>query len=478
MDYHTLDTLRRNHPAWRLLAADHAPLVVSFLHHTFVLPNLRTLSREELISRLDDHLYHLREGLGDGAFPRPAAEYLEDWASDDRGWLRKYYPPDQDEPHFDLTPATEKAIDWLASFGRHQFVGAESRLNTVFELLRQMTHGSEVDAGARVSDLERRKAELEAEIARLKSGQVDLMDPTQVKDRFLQMAATARGLLSDFREVEQNFRELDRSVREQIAAWEGSKGALLQEMFGERDAIADSDQGKSFRAFWDFLMSPTRQEELSGLLEAVFALAAVKELAPDRRLLRIHYDWMQAGEVAQRTVARLSEQLRRYLDDQAWLENRRIMQLLRGIEQSALTARDRAPEGPFLSLDEPRPALEMAIDRPLYAPPLKARITDQYLLEGSTDVPADALYGQIYVDKTRLAAQVRQALQTRSQISLAELVETYPLEKGLAELVAYLSLAAEDHAAVIEESTTQTLWWCDAEGCQRQATLPLVVFSR
>ncbi len=73
----------------------------------------------------------------------------------------------------------------------------------------------------------------------------------------------ARELLTDFREVEYNFRQLDRRVRERIALWEGSKGALLEEIMGERDLIADSDQGRSFRAFWDFLLSSRRQEELT-----------------------------------------------------------------------------------------------------------------------------------------------------------------------------------------------------------------------
>jgi hypothetical protein len=155
------------------------------------------------------------------------------------------------------------------------------------------------------------------------------------------MATTARELLSDFREVEQNFRDLDRSVRERIATWDGGKGTLLAEIFGKHDAISDSDQGKSFRAFWDLLMSPVRQEELSHLLERVFELDAVRALAPDRRLLRIHYDWLGAGEVAQRTVAQVSEQLRRYLDDQTWLENRRIVQLIREIEQHALCAEEQ-----------------------------------------------------------------------------------------------------------------------------------------
>jgi flagellar motility protein MotE (MotC chaperone) len=478
MDYRTLDTMRRTHPAWRLLAADNAPLIIGFLYQSFIQPNLRTLPQQELVSRLEDHLYHLREQLGEGVFPNPAVRYLDDWASDSHAWLRKYYPVNTDEPHYDVTPAAEKVIDWLISLRRRQFVGTESRLMTVFELLRQMAEGSETDSATRIVELEKRKAQIDADIQRIREGQLVLMDATGIKDRFLQMAGTARALLSDFREVEQNFRELDRAVRERIATWEGGKGALLEEIFGQRDAIADSDQGKTFRAFWNFLMSPERQEELSSLLQAVFALHAVQELAPDRRLLRIHYDWLEAGEVAQRTVARLSEQLRRYLDDQAWMENRRIMQLIRGVEQHALAVRSHTPDGPFMELEESAPEIDLTMDRPLFSPPFRPRLTDQIVLEGDEDISSDALFEQRYVDKPRLAAQIRRALQNRHQVSLAEVVEKYPLEQGLAELVAYLSLGAEDRKAIIDDTQTQTLIWIDESGKIRQATLPLIIFNR
>lgn len=479
MDYQTLETLRRTHPAWRLLVADHAPLVASFLHKNFIQPNTRTWSRQELASRLEDYLFNLREQLGDDAFPRAGIHYLDDWASDDRAWLRKYYPANADEPQYDLTPAAEKAIDWLVSLGQRHFVGTESRLMAVFELLRQLAEGTEVDPEARIVELEKRKAQIEIDIQRVRDGQVLLMDATRVRDRFLLMTGTARGLLSDFREVEQNFRNLDRAVRARIAGWEDGKGALLQDIFGQRDAIAESDQGKSFRAFWDFLMSPARQEELSSLLHVVFALEAVQELTPDRRLLRIHYDWLEAGEVAQRTVARLSEQLRRYLDDQAWLENRRIMQLIREVEHHALAIRDRAPEAAvFMSLDEPAPDIDLGMERPLYTAPFKARFSDEVLAEGEADMSTDALFGQVYVDKRRLGMNIRRALQTRDQISLGELVQVHPIEQGLAELIAYLSLAAEDRLALIDDTNTQTLVWTDSEGAGRQATLPLVIFSQ
>lgn len=83
-------------------------------------------------------------------------------------------------------------------------------------------------------------------------------------------------------------------MRERITLWDGGKGALLQDILGERGLIAESDQGRSFRAFWDFLMSRSRQEELTQLLERVMQLGAVAEMAPDARFKRVRYDWLES----------------------------------------------------------------------------------------------------------------------------------------------------------------------------------------
>jgi hypothetical protein len=45
-------------------------------------------------------------------------------------------------------------------------------------------------------------------------------------------------------------------------------------------------------------------------------------------------------------------------------------------------------------------------------------------------------------------------------------------------LITYLSLAAEDRLALIDDTATQTLSWTDTDGVRRQATLPLVVFNQ
>lgn len=482
LDFATLDALRTHHPAWRLLRSDHAPLVASFLNRVFVAPNVRVMAAADLAEALEDELYALRQQLGDDAFPKNAIDYLNDWAGPDKGWLRKFYARGSDEPQFDLTPATEKAIAWLGTLTERSFVGTESRLLTLFELLRQMSEGSESDPAKRIAELHKRRNEIDAEIARVLSGDVPLLDDTALKDRFQQFMQLARELLTDFREVEQNFRLLDRRVRERIALWEGAKGALLEEIMGERDAIADSDQGKSFRAFWDFLMSSSRQEELTELLTRVLALPTVADLKPDARTRRVHYDWLEAGEHTQRTVAQLSQQLRRFLDDQAWLENRRIMDILHGIEVKALALRENQPTGEVMSIAEPAANVELPMERPLFTPALKPLIADIELQAGEEDVDAASLYNQVVVDTVQLAHHIRNAMQGRSQITLAELIEAHPLEHGLAELVAYLQLGSESFSPVVDETTPDVIAWDvtadDGAIVHKTARLPRVIFVR
>jgi hypothetical protein len=481
-DFDTLEALRRQHPAWRLLQADSAALVASFLHRVFVLPNRRVMHQAELASALEDTLYTVRQQRGAASFPKPAHDYLNDWAANDRAWLRKFYPPGSDEPHYDLMPATEKALAWLGALSERSFVGTESRLLTMFELLRQMSEGSQPDAELRVQELQRKRDAIDAEIERVRSGDVPLLGDTALKERFTQFATLARELLADFREVEHNFRGLDRRVRERIALWDGSKGALLHDILGERDLIDESDQGRSFRAFWDFLMSRDRQEELTALLDQVLKLAPVAGLAPDPRLRRVHYDWLEAGEQTQRTVALLSQQLRRFLDDQAFLENRRIMDILRGIESGALALRAQQPGGDFMTIDEISPSIDLPLERPLHAPAIKLAIASARIDAGDEDLDAAALYSQFIVDKAALAQHVRRSLQQRKQVTLAELLATRPLQQGLAELVAYLSLAAEPGKAVVDDTVQDQVSWTAAGGRDmgqsKSASLPRVIFTQ
>jgi flagellar motility protein MotE (MotC chaperone) len=460
VDFEEISSLRKHSPAWRLLRADNAPLMLSFFEKVFVDGNIRSISGPDLVSRLDDELYALNEVLGHGTFPRQAKSYLDDWAAPDAGWLRKYYPQGSDEPHFDATPAVEKALSWVKSLRTRSFVGTESRLYTIFSLLRQMVFGAETDPQARLAELHRRRDEIDAEIARVEAGQIELLDAAAQRDRYQQFAATARELLSDFREVEANFRNLDRELRERIAGWTGSKGELLDDILGSREMIADSDQ-----------------EELTELIGKVQQIAALGE--PDPRMRHVHYDWLEACERTQATVRLLSEQLRRFLDDRVWLENRRVTDILRSIEASALRLReDPGVSRLGMAIDGTSPTIALPMERPLYAPVAKAAIDSTSVTAGEDGFDAPALFDQVYVDPARLSLAVRRALQGRPQAGLAELIGEQPLEQGLAELVTYLSLSDPAFHVVFDEAARQQVCWQDEDGRLRSVDMPGVTFAR
>ena len=208
MDLADVERLRDRHPAWRLLRAGNAPLVLAFLGRFFVDANNGATSASVLAAALDDELYELNAGAPDAPrYPKPATDYLEDWAHPDAGWLRRFYPLGSDEVHYDATPAFNKAYAWVIGLGVRAFVGTESRLHTVVELLRQIVYGAETDPKVRLAELQRRRDAIDREIAEVEAGNLAVLGPTSLRDRYQQFVATARELLSDFREVEENFRE-------------------------------------------------------------------------------------------------------------------------------------------------------------------------------------------------------------------------------------------------------------------------------
>lgn len=496
MDYDEIEQLRTRHAAWRLLSSHNAALVLSFLGRVFVDANASNLPAQRLTDELDDELYALNQRFTDDAseprFPRPAKQYLDDWASPERGWLRRFYPAEGDEPHYDLTPAVEKALAWVGDLRARSFIGTESRLSTIFELLRQMVHGADDDPAGRLADLRRRRDVIDAEIARLEAGEVALADPVIQRDRYQQFARTARELLADFRQVEENFRDLDRGLREQIALWEGSKGELLDDLFTNRRGIVDSDQGRSFRAFYDLLLSSERQAELSDLLARLHEIDTIADLDP--RLARVHYDWIEASERTQTTVRRLSEQLRRFLDDQVWMENRRVFDLLHAIEVKAVRVRDlcapsTADDAVRMEVDGTAVPLGLPVERPLYRRIRTTALDAAPIETGAADLDRSVLFDHFHVDRDALVRTVLEHLGPRDAVQLDEVVAASPLEQGLAELVGYLSIDAPGLSVAFDEDARAQVRWtvpgddgrdggAGGGAVERVADIPRVTISR
>lgn len=475
MNLDELDRLWERHPAWRVLRAHNAPLILSFLGRQFIDDNRGAVPLGVLVSALDDELFAVHRATPD-RYPQDADAYVDDWSDPKAGLLRRFYPAGSEEVHVEATPALEKAYRWVEGLRTRSFVGTESRLQTLVELLRQIVHGAQADPAERIAELERRRDALERELADAREGRIAVLDDTALRERYQQFAATARELLGDFREVEDNFRALDRSAREKIAGWDGGKGALLEELVSSRSDIATSDQGRSFQAFYDFLLSEGRQDELSDLLDAVIGMP---QLHADLRVRRVHYDWADAAERTQQTVRALSEQLRRFLDDQVWVENRRVLDLVRAVEASALAVRERPPADIGVRVDEPGLPIALVFERPLYDAQPNVAVDSMPAPQAVDSIELDGLFAQHFVDTARLAGNIRAVVPPRASVALDDIVALYPIQDGAAEILGYLSLDDEELVVAVDEMGVEmTIDYTDPAGTPRRVRMPQVTVTR
>jgi hypothetical protein len=376
-------------------------------------------------------------------------------------------------------------------------VGTEARLLPLYRLLQEIVQNTEEAPEVRIAELEQQKHKIDQKIARIRSGVVEAFDSTRIKERWFEAEDTARKLLSDFRQVEYNFRALDQEVREMITLSDKNKGDLLDEIFHQQNYIHDSEQGKSFSAFWEFLMSPNRQEELEHLTTTALEQTALKNIEDADFLRYIGFSLLDAGQKVFQTNAQLVEQLRKYLADQAWLENKRILEIVRNIEKStiALNKQEQQSTQPLLlapfQVDQAKVAVRLVMEQMLFSPKRKIKLTRRKIEAVDETVDVSVLYQQQWVDEIQLKKNIRRLLQTQQQISLTQVLQTYPLKQGLAELVAYLNIATKRKHTVIDDSTreqlilhkepqtTATVTQHDLlTVSERVAQIPKIIFSR
>ena len=476
-DYDYFSMLRAKNPAWRLLCAESAPLMLSFFNRVFIEADARVIPEPELTEKLEDELYFLRDIHGPDSFPRQASDYLRDWSEPAKGWLRRFYAANGDEAQYDLTPFAEKAIAWAASLSKSTFVGTESRLKIIFDLLRQIAESGEEDPTLLLQGLEAQRAELTKKIEAIRRGEIEKLDDTAVRDRFQQFARMARDLLSDFREVEYNFRALDRDSRRKIATANVGKGEILDEVLNQSDSIEESDQGKSFKAFTDFLLSAQRQEELHELLDKTFKMPVICDSNYDRRLARISDSWLDASDHTLATMRLLSAQLRQFLDGRVWLENRRITELLQDIGKTVIELGELPPEV-VMDLDVPGVEINLPFERAMFVPASKSTLDSKNIFAADEAEDTEQLFDQFYVDKAELLENIRLALIGEKQLTLDGVLTKHPLTRGLAEVVTYLSLAANSDFAMIDDSHEEEISWSTAAGRVRKCRLPRVIFLK
>ncbi len=445
MDDTWLTHVLADNPAVRVLAARHASLILGFLHAAFKTKQIIVVSHQDLVLQLASSL----EARGhdesvDGDVVDRAAQLIDAWCGEQSRYLRKYTDDDGVVQH-ELTPAMELALRWLDDLQPREFVGTESRFQDLLRRIADLAEKSSGDPGKRIADLEQRRAEIDAEIEAIRTtGQARTFSSVQIRERLQEISRDARALLGDFRQVEENFRDLVREIHREQSEGQTDRGGILGHTLDMVEALHKAPQGQSFDAFWRFLVADSGRDEIDALVDQVYRVAGEHSVeGPDALLRRLKHHLHQAGRKVVDSNRILAEKLSRVLAERVVREQRRTRELIADIKRLALAAVDAPPrEEAFLAV-QGSASLGTVMARPLSLPQKETVFVraDEAEQEMST-AAFGALFSQLAVDERRLRGQIQEMLQGRSQVSLPEVLERFPAREGLAEIVTYVALAS------------------------------------
>jgi hypothetical protein len=471
----------------QIIRLRNARWVLPFLYQVFKTETIFSIREQNLVLLLAQEL---------GSQTENADDYQEakiEFGEPDENRARKYlllwvqkrilqdFPDAEGHTHYQLSAHTEKVFQWLQSLEKKQFVGTESRFRFLFQTLREIVEFTQDDASKRLEELKNKRAEVDHEIQRLEYGlRPEVYTNAQVQERIDLFTRQGYELLSDFREVEDNFRQIHRSIVEQHTRAEVNKGVILGHAFEAYDALRQSDQGKSFYAFWDFLISRSGQEEWRQLTEQLLALLEERQIEVDKTFLQtIKSLLLQHGRNVYESNDRMAEKLSRIITEKEVAHHRRLRQELGAIKELVLALKENDDVPVCLEVTA-SPEIRLVMERKLNLT-VKTATTTLAQPEVADEVIEDEerfrrLLQNKSIDKKRLWAQVEQVLAERQTATLGEVITQTGLQQGLAEVVSYFDFLRDNGGQVQLVDTTERIP-LNAETLQF-VEVPYLLFTR
>ena len=459
MDFNTIALLHQTDPAILALRKEWLPLAVSFLHQAFKNKHIVLLPQEQFKEQLETYLEYINSTLSEDNQFRPSADdYINRWSRDDD--LIRIRARD-DGYIVQLSPHAERLIGWFDEMQNKSMIGTESRLRNIMSMLDEVITQSTEDVETRLRQLYERRDELDAQIAHIEeTQQVDGLTELQIRERIENITNTANQLLRDFSRVEERFREMARDIQQAQLDPTARRGQILGTALDADEELENSDEGQSFRAFYEILTHPEQRDNFDTLIGALYEMPRLTDFVNDNRTLqRLTSYLLDAGERVNQSNQRLAEHLRRVVDTRNVTESRRVQSLAREIKHmvsqvdeqhlSAWVRQRRA----FMTI-EGDPDVDLPLERPLYDPPEQVIATERPRTASSlVDVEAlVALYETFYIDNEQLQDNITRLLMSHNEITLAQLINSYPITQGMAEVVAYLVIAAKGQQHTIDST--------------------------
>lgn len=469
-------------PSVKLLKMRNAEFFLVFV--TSVFDEERAVGEERLHMLLETRLDEQRDAIVEEedsaetlaeSNEAKAKRLIRDWTN--KGFLTNYQNG-EGEVIYELSSHTSRVVDWVTTLKKEDYIGTESKFKTLFSQLKELVEYSNEDREKRLELLRQRKEDIQRQIERLEMGEeIEVFEDYQIEPRYNSLNKLAKELLSDFKEVDDNFKKIIEQIYQRQTDNEVKK-ELLVYIFDAYAELKESQQGKSFYAFWEFLLSKDLQEEWDKLTDSLFEMLEERKIdAKDIFLKDIKKHLFDAGEKVVLTNHKMSEKLSQIIR-QNGKSNAQATKLVINDIKKLLMAAARNKEKPDVSLEYESLEINLPLERQLtYTPKNDVEYKDVPKVAelGIEDLERlGKLYNPYHIDRKILRNRIDKVLRENGQTTIADVIElNNGIDKGLSELFGYIGILKE-YRTVVSQDRTQSILF----GKDKSITIPEIIITR
>lgn len=482
MDINQLVQTLNNSPSVKLLKMRSAEFFLAFV--TSVFDEQMAIGEEKLQMLLENWLDNQHEDIIDEDInietlgesnEAKAKRLIKEWT--DKGLFANYQNEDG-EIIYELSSHTSKVIDWITSLKKEEYIGTESKFKTLFSQLKDLVEFSNEDREKRLELLRQKKEDIERQIESLEMGEeIEVYENYQIEPRYNSLNKLAKELLSDFKEVDDNFKEIIKQIYKRQTDNEGKKN-ILNYIFDAYAELKDSQQGKSFYAFWEFLLSSELQKEWDELTDLLYKTLDKRNIdSKDKFLKEMKKHLFDAGEKVSKTNDRMSEKLSLIIRNNGSSDTQATKQVINDIKKLLLnTTQNKERNNASLSYEVVE--LNLPLERQLNLTPKQEIEYKNVPSEASLGITElerlDKLYNHHQIDRKILRKRIDIILRENTQTTLAEVIElNNGIEKGLSELFGYIAILKE-YKTVVSDDRKQEI----AFSKDKTITIPEIIITK
>lgn len=497
-DSNYFENLIKNDAGYSLLKSNSSSLVISFFYQEFIIYNKLSVLAADMEVHLDTFLKDHKEELDD--FDKENSDdsetqlienrdrkqkvrgYIEKWCK--KGYLSRYHNNNRDSV-LELSQSILKLFSWIDSLKPKKFIGTESQFKTILDQLHDLYQHITEDTQSRLKSLKQEKADIEKEIKRLEAGgKVETYTPVQIFEMVDLCLRNGKKLLNDFRQVEDNFRIAGSEIYKKQSELNFSKGDILGFALDTDEKLRESPQGQSFDAFWKFIAEDNDNEInmiANSIIEKISTSNEIGQFdsIDTDFLMNFKKNLFEAGSKIIDTKRGITDKLSRVLQQNQNGNYQKLNSLINDIKKIAsekFTSDDYENKKDFMNFDT-RPLITRAYVPVL--PDLQKEFGEMESFDSSNFEISDYndLLNQFFVDRKKLINNINEYRRNHDgQFTLAELLDVYPITKGMAEVAVYYDLIhSEDGLTVDENSREQIQYYKDGELIK--ISVPKLIFS-